>query len=270
MSDINSSSQQNRTTKSKLTTYATVAGTMLATSAALSSNAQIIYTDIDPDVVYSDFGFYEIDMDNDGTADMQINMISTFMFVSGFATGLDSNYVFANTSSWVSKFSYGSMISGTSPMKGPGVLGAFSFGTFGYFLGEANSYIGVKFKIGADYYNGWVQVSLNQTASEIIIHDYAYESYLGYGIEAGRTIATGIEQRNSEANVYAFGRDINVMLGRAATTGKISVYDMTGKRVHQSNLSKGNNRINVKGSKGIYVVKITSNGRTTTQKVHLD
>ena len=55
----------------------------------------------------------------------------------------------------------------------------------------ATGYLGVKFKIGADDYFGWVRVSVEPNGAPsprgVTVHDAAYESVAGVGIVAGNT-----------------------------------------------------------------------------------
>ncbi|MFD2432478.1 T9SS type A sorting domain-containing protein [Mesonia maritima] len=51
--------------------------------------------------------------------------------------------------------------------------------------------------------------------------------------------------------------------------GTIEVYDLTGRLViNPVNLEVGNNKLNInKLSNGVYIIKVNSNGKTSTQKL---
>ncbi|NQY09478.1 MAG: T9SS type A sorting domain-containing protein [Flavobacteriales bacterium] len=289
----------------KLQAYSIAAAAVLLST---SASAEIIYTDINPDATMTGDGTsYALDLNGDNQTDFTFKLTrgtdtnyegnswtgkefekssNTFYMtfgvnsavggslVSTLAVGIfidankvfrgDGNNVLAKWTSFTSSswWSTTTAAGGFNQFTSPGSTSS----TSGNFI-DNGAYIGLKFKIGADTHYGWVYVTATDDAGTIKVLSYAYEDIKDYGISAGMSIATGIENRGEKATLYSFGRDIHV---KSSGKGTAEVYNLTGQKVASTTLSKGNSRINVRGTSGVYIVKITENGRTSNHKVHLN
>ena len=103
----------------------------------------------------------------------------------------------------------------------------------------ATGYLGVKFAIGANTHYGWVQLFSFSDATTITIFDFTYESIPDKEIVAGKFSTVNIEERNTEASVYNFNRNIHIT---ALHNGLAIVYNKAGKEVARKSLQKGNQK----------------------------
>ena len=288
----------------KLAAYSTTAVAVISSSAATS--AAVVYTDVSPDsVITLDNEGFALDLDGLGVVDFQLGVRSTDTFTK--PNIFTSSYEFNRNNSWkgyispslgnsivtvankAQKLGSTALLSSAAGFAVPsssvlgqlnihstgwitttsnyGNLSSFTSNSTGNFTDPTEGYIGLKFKIGTDTHYGWVYVTATDDAGTIKVLSYAYEDIKDYGISAGMSIATGIENRGEKATLYSFGRDIHV---KSSGKGTAEVYNLTGQKVASTTLSKGNSRINVRGTSGVYIVKITENGRTSNHKVHLN
>lgn len=156
------------------------------------SNANIIYTDENPDFNGVIGSQYFLDLNNDGNDDFRIwhngasNLYISPLTASNEALGsggVTFAYPFALTS--------GAMISsGAGQFFNNGYAGGFqslNYGScsFGNWCSVTDRYIGVRFSIGGNIHYGWVRLDVNQAGSVWTVKDYAYEDIMGNGIAAG-------------------------------------------------------------------------------------
>ncbi len=182
--------------------YATAAGVALAV--APLADAQVVYTDVDPDVCLN-FATYEFDLDNDGINDFRAVQSSIFAPVNPFDNagfqyygdirGLFANNKFMTTSSspYAQALSSGATISSAQNFDTITVPPYFYNWALFWFVGQDpsdpgggnwrggnNAFVGLKFianRAGAATTNyGWVRVSTSTDGRMVCVHDFAYES----------------------------------------------------------------------------------------------
>ena len=187
--------------------YAAAAGVVIAAPAA---DAQIVYTDVDPDEVVSGATF-AIDFDGDGTDDVGIfhsvpnsvqNLTGIYNYgnaVAGYGPAGSFNYFYASPVAAGSPISSG--IAFASPTAGnatvpQGNLRAFSTyvgNTYGNFPDGAEAYMGVQFTAGGGTtHYAWIRVETSALAGDITVKDYAFEATPDMAIDAG-AMPTAIE-----------------------------------------------------------------------------
>jgi hypothetical protein len=168
----------------------------------------------------------DIDMDNDGSVDFQINheaSTNSNTWTSYFSTY--SYYMYhsfqLNRNAYVSKVASGAEIFGvntyevdtlptdeelidTDPFNVNNTddnLGSFyyfssnfswSYGVNGPLPGEGDRYIGVRFMIGTDTHYGWIRLNVPTGVNQVTVLGYAYESQPGVGIHGGDTVGVYI------------------------------------------------------------------------------
>jgi len=199
---------------SKLAKYSAAAGAIVAISS--NADAQIAYSGLQ-NISLSPIDNLNIDLDGGGVPDFNLaigNYNTSWSYTYGSTSiGNYFNVSYANimnmgsnsvvTSSYVNALSVGSVISSSNSWGGGGLLGDLGYssswfvnsttansssGSFsnGNFPGAGNKYIGVRFEINpAEFHYGWIQVSLNEECSNLIIKDWAYETTPGDSIIAG-------------------------------------------------------------------------------------
>ncbi len=235
----------------KLENYSLVAVGVIAFAA--NADAQIVYTDIDPDFTGTSENWdgIDIDMDNDGQVD--------FVFYASYFSSTTSNTntphsyssrylkVNANANEVVNEKFGGHLFPDAISANGNinDNLSAFSADaawqtgmnqtmayTFDGFSGgdfrcETDKYVGVRFKIGTDWHYGWIRVTVDCDASEFIVKDYAYESTPNTPILAGEIDATASPATNILGEDIANnnnGSDLRVTFTKAVDETTLSEY----------------------------------------------
>lgn len=192
----------------KLKSYSLLAGSIVASSFA--AQAQIIYTNVNPDVElggsvpssYPEVSTHNIDMNNDGEVDFKITVNIKAPLGNDFsfnekmdAASNPSNLIHSYTIEYAA-FAFKDDLGDSIPF-GPSFYGFnnvnFAFQTAGaisyVWNNQVDKFVGVRFKDGVDNYYGWVRLDVNTNGSvpNIVIKDFAYEQTAGDKIAAGDT-----------------------------------------------------------------------------------
>ncbi|HRH70814.1 MAG TPA: T9SS type A sorting domain-containing protein [Flavobacteriales bacterium] len=236
------------------------------TAAALllsaGANAQIIYTDVDPDltITQSDIGStaHALDINNDGLTDATLTANRTSSFNSVFLGTSNGSQVLMCCPILLTKAMNGGVFvgadaSGTGgswtndpqgrlrqvPTSGGGGHGGWGGNPipFGDWSNPTDRYLAIRFPVGGDWYYGWVRVSVSSGANSFTIRDYAYNGVPGEGILAGDmgSISTGIASSallGMQVSPNPFTTALNIALP-TGTTGTVlcRVLSLTGQAV---------------------------------------
>lgn len=295
--------KQNSTLKSKLAKYSAMASGAIAVSSG--ANAQVMYTDVNPDEVLTPGGTtqYLVDFNNDATPDIGFVMLSgtatgTFTYstavisytidyiggVAAFGTGA------ASTNAWLGgsypdALSNGQAIgSAGSFQNGQGDVGVvqstylgapFSTSYGPYTSGEfpgTEAYIGVRFDVSGAVHYGWVRLEMTANGGQLTIKDYAYEATAGTAINAGDMGSVGLEDVNVADKVSIRNQVDFAMINVTPDLigGTVFVIDMTGQRVAEVNISDINTQVSFEGlAAGIYNISAQFDGGIVTEKVYV-
>jgi len=286
------------TLQGKLKAYAAVAGAVAAASAA---DAQIMYTDVIPDTTVNTVnGAYQLDLNNDGTADFAFsyqqipitfgttgggtaqytydvvlgqpanpttNQIDTAVVRSAANPGFPQSDVHANgapigpSNLWFSGY-------GTGNAHFLAAASTYDPATYnwGSFNGAVDQYVAMKFDISGQTHYGWMRLDVAANANSFTVKDYAYDATANTPINAG-DMTTGIAQHLlNGVKVFAFDNKVNISLGDV-TNASVLITDMTGRVVINATLPSGNEQFNLSAqSAGMYLVTVaTATGRSTTK-----
>jgi hypothetical protein len=269
----------------KLNVYAAAAGTLAVAGAA---NAQVVYTDINPDTVLHDSLFYNLNMDNAGLPEFRFETIE-YQLSSGVANiaavGPISNANNAILGSLYSSsipvpfsMNNGDSISGTNAnwqdqtVNGgaqylAGVYGSYSIGNW---IGVNDKYMGVRFRIGTNTHYGWVRLSVSAGADTITIKDYAYQTLPGVGITAGQLV--GLPKYSDNQNISIFASQNTVVLRNTEHDkgGIVRIVNTMGETISETAITEENMRISLDGkAAGIYFVEVLRNDERFTKKVYI-
>lgn len=269
------------TLNKKLKSYSALAGSLALISS--QADAQIIYTDINPDSTTNIGGnFYNLDLDNGGVFDFTFNLnigSGTYTFQQVAVTPAGSNgiagdtvgvyvYPFAFNSGDTIKSSLQFNFGGNQSMAsyfGPGY-------SYGNFIGLADKYIGLQFYIGTQLHYGWARLDVNATASQFTIKDYAYNATPDTYILAGET-GVGINENNLSGNSSVFSTGKNVIikfLNSLPVNAEVKITNVLGQEVYKSSLNDKETSIDLSKEKtGIYFVTITGDGIVYTKKIYI-
>ncbi len=242
----------NKDIKNKLRSYALLAGGTLTGSVA---NADIIYTNIDPDSTLSmDQDFIIIDIDNNSTPDFRIDFMTTASSSISFyykrfakARGLNSASLVASSGPGPAVMAKGEPVSyqatgsryWVDSFSEFGNLGSYTYRDYmgfstnkivnGNWPGETNKYLGIRLKVGLDSLYGWIRLSVDDSMKTLTVKDYAYESIPGKSIEAGARQAEAVSGSSivlSDVGDNGNASDIRIRFNKLADESVIARYDV--------------------------------------------
>lgn len=212
----------------KLLSYSALVSGMLAGSK--EANSQILYTDISPDDVTTVGDTYLLDLDNDGTADFEFNLIiytgnpGNVIRVRGNGNNAVSHDPAIDP--WLSYYYARALYSGDNigaslTFKSQVILGThYSDGNdFGNWVGKTDRYLGLKLAVNSNTYYGWARLSIDAECASLTVSDYAVDTLANQTILAGdkcgnfaayiNTVITPAEPVIvCEGNTIAFSTDL--------------------------------------------------------------
>ncbi len=273
--------------------YAFIVTAMLFSA---SANAQIVYTDVNPDltITQSDTGSvsHDIDINNDGTTDATISeaWIEGYSPQTGFYTvkrvdvgcfggsqllmyydGLPLAKPLSNTAiidsarqSW-SDLPFGAILV---------VNGSGAFGSSGDWSDTTGRYLGIRFLEGGDWLYGWVRVFVAQDSISFTIRDYAYNSIPKQPILAGQGQPNfGTTENSFTSTINLFPNPatshVTIDLGNYNQKVEVTITDVTRKIMYSTSASETQKiEVNTTDFKaGIYVVQIQAAEFSATKKL---
>lgn len=275
--------------QSRLTRYTAAATAVVG--AVTGANAQIVYTDVNPDEVHdavnnggADFGL--LDLNNDQVLDFYVysidtttptpNTIKTTLVAPygtlGNAVAGDTpsgyDYAFAMTS--------GTTIDAATAWIVPAAPGALSMalnvdGAFPYTSywanGVTDKYLGLKFFVAGNAHYGWARLDVTADGDVFTIKDYAFNATPATAILAGQT--AGLTE-NVESTLHFVNQNDNtvkIMLN-GLTDGTITLVSASGQTVSTGKTSSDEYIVNLNGlTAGVYVINAEFAAGRTTKKV---
>ncbi|NVO01831.1 MAG: T9SS type A sorting domain-containing protein [Bacteroidetes bacterium] len=269
---------------SKIKAYSTMA---LCIAGAGVANAQIVYTDVNPDVVLTaNADSIIIDFNADLTNDYVIkrfdwsgNPANTAVIMPP-ALGNAAMGTMGTTIPYLSALAAGAAIDGTvttwivndgsSPQLAKmGLASVYSGVNYGNFGDGLDHYIGCKFLIGTNTHYGWIRVNTPLGGATGTVYDYAYNSTPDAPITAGQ-LAVGINNTPEiQSNIYSFNKNVHVNFS-TPIDGKISVYNNIGELILTEEINGMKKLINLSSqASGIYMIRVESLSGSFTKKVNL-
>jgi hypothetical protein len=269
----------------RITRYTSTAAAVVA--AVTGANAQIVYTDVNPDFMADDdqdangFTVAGIDLNNDATVDfvvaardttvsgsrIRFTLVAPATSANAIAGDVPSgyNYAFAlnngdmidNTLNW---------IAATNTMA-YNVDSANPYNS--YWNGVTDKYLGLKFVAGGSTYYGWARLDVDAIGDVWTLKDYAYNSTADQGLQAGQTAGLLTEQMEGMVHfVNQADNSVKVVINPSLTGGKISVISSTGAVVSSSAVEGDSFVVSMNGlSAGVYVISAEFNEGAMTKKM---
>lgn len=272
------------TLEKKLTKYTAAAGSVLAASAAV--NAQVVYTDVDPDFMHNGGTFNTgVDLNNDATIDFVMASIDT--------TITNSNGTFNIKTTLVAPYgTVGNEVAGSNP-------GGYNYAlalnandmidntlnwiqatnTMAYNVNSANPYnenwngvtdkfLGLRFSVGGNQHYGWARLDVQADGDIWTLKDYAYNATAGQGLPAGSlTVGVAEDVENSTA-VFAWENVLNVNIQAELTNGVVMITNMNGQVVAEERLIADNNQIDLNNlASGVYTATVQFDQGVVTKRI---
>ena len=259
-----------------------------------SANAQIVYTDVNPDSTMNCIGNglsctknYNLDLNNDAITDFVLTafhvnppQLGSPTYSNVTASPLNGNAVkdtLVNTIDVSIPLKFNDVIDSNLLLQQSWqTLGSHSLkeGLYGGGLASdtvwglwdnlSDYYLGLRFVQSGQTHYGWVRlrVDVPSTYASIIIRDYAYNSIANQPILAGQTVATGITENSFASSINIFPNPatnhVTIDLPKANEKVDITIADITGKIIYTTAESKMQKiEVNTEDfAKGIYFVQI--------------
>lgn len=237
----------------RLVNYTLTAGAL----AGLTGNvaAQVSYSG-PQDVTLNLGSTVSLDLDGDATFDFNFSLgyfsygTTSSSFGVRYAVMMPATGAYSN--SWIAGYTLSSRLMvmglddagvidsaapGWTNTSGAAPLGAFGDRYFSYY-GPSYTYIdvngnfpgqtrfaGIRFMIGGNLHYGWLRVSLDSAVSELIIHDWAYETTPGAGIvtDGAGPVATLIPDVPPRTNI----QEVNVNITFDEQANGLDISDFT-------------------------------------------
>jgi len=261
----------------KIAAYSGAAGAFIAFAG--NAEAQIVYTDVNPDVTLNvlNSDSYSIDFNNDATPEFILETYfsstsSTYYSTKAIYTsfnagivpqgsfGIQGSGTFAdvlnlndsinsfqifNTESYSYRYNLGYVSNGESPN--------------GNFPSAGDKYIGVQFTIGTNTHYGWVLVNYAADCEFITVKGYAYESTPDKNILAGDVGQSGMSESNHQAFSVFPSLATNDIQIQVPTAGNIQIIDLSGKTLTSFDAEAGTQNVDISSlPSGMYFVKLSS------------
>lgn len=274
----------------------------LATLAGVSANADIIYTDVNPDVTFTENeDQFEIDFDSDNNVDITIiNSSTQFGFPGYFSINLNNvqavpgsgNGILSISSSTGSVYqdgflplkANGLISAGQSFDSSDGILYGYASGSYGgpfaANIGNFNDtiydrFIGVEFKSGTSTFYGWARVSAQaeKGSQSFTVYDYAYENS-GEGILAGAGIVSpgslSIDNEEFDNLKITNSNGLLRIISNDLINGTIIISDLSGKVVSSTNVNASEINLSTNDfDSGMYLVSIKTKEYQKAKKIIL-
>jgi hypothetical protein len=289
--------------KFSLKEYSTLAGVIL--TCGKLSMGQVIYTDLEPDIILdagnlyidlddnliNDFNFKKIILQNSNTSD--IICYSTAIF--GFTCVNTGNSIIGTEvilgNDIVSPLNYGDPINNSAQFNDDywqyitlkdreigclysNPLSPWDYANLGNWAAsiDEDKYIGVKFK-GEDencVYYGWVRCVLSDSLDILTIKDFAYNSNCGTGLIAGMLITETENKIIIEPHIRLVGDEIFIEIDESQVNANCKVVNLAGQVVKSVNLSSAISIFNIADlPSGILIFKLYDANLSYTKKVFL-
>ena len=235
--------------------------------AGTNSDAQVVYTDVDPDLVLNSNEFGDFDLNNDGTNDFGlINIQSSFnaaIGISVYNSAAVAGYLFdfyGTSFPMASMFDEGDPIGpalnwNTQTDSGNAFWGnVFGFGDFGPWDNVTNKFAGLRIQVGGNTHYGWARFDVSHT--KLTLKDYAYNETPDAAINGELLDINGTPE--FFPTVYSYENHLHIVLPESVPTAAATIFDMNGKMI-SNKTSLSNENIEMGNlSKGLYLVKIAN------------
>jgi len=273
--------------ESKLKTYSAIAAGVVAATSV--SNAQIVYTDVNPDVMLSDSS-YMIDLNQDAVGDFNVihiaysygstsflNLIglqalnnnevlgdtivsSTYSDISFYPAMLDANDdIEENGQIWFNS-SYGMMYYN-------GVYGSYNF-KGGDWQNATDKYLGLRISINGKWHYGWARLDITSNGTAFIIKDYAYESSPETQIWAGVKSSSVLDDPTKAIQVFSGPNNLIIKTNGVHVDGnQVNIFNSVGQKMQTVDINSRKNIISLGDfTPGVYIVNMTVAGQPLSKK----
>ena len=292
-------------TESRIKKYLALAGGI--SSAVSATNAQVVYTDVNPDYLLSgNLSTYPLDLDNNANADfMLMNLDTLINYVSTSSSNTISYNINvdaatinpgASSNGWLQSSSYPAALAQGAMIGSSGVFASTS-SSFGYplvaklqqsvlyngvqvynysdsignFQLDQEAILGLKFKINNNIHFGWARVEYT-SGGVLSIKDYAYDATPNTPISAGETgsgLVSVIENENA-VKINTMNHQLQVELPDGSSNAQLRLFSLSGQEMIVQQLNSHLEIISLNDlATGIYIANVVSNNKVTTKRIYV-
>lgn len=270
----------------RLSQYSAAAAAV--TIGAAGANAQIVYTDVDPDFSHpgDEIGF-GLDLNNDANPDFIIASVDTTItntqgtfrvrntVIAGYGTQAAQNAIAGETPSnynYALALNMNDMIDNTLNWISATNTMAYNVNSANPYNenwnGVTDRYLGLRFDAGGNTYYGWARMDVQAEGDIWTLKDYAYNAGQ-VGIEAGATAF--IEEGTMDQYVHFINQADNsvmVRMNEAITGANVTVVSASGQVVQAGAVEGSEFVVDMNGlAGGIYMINVTSEQGSITKKM---
>lgn len=279
--------------REKLSKYAAAAA---AIGGVAGVNAQVVYTDINPDVEVNDdnnaggFSLIGLDIDNNSAFDFIIAARDTTIASQGFTLRY-SLAVPYNSSNAVAGYASGSFFYASALNNAANIDASLNWGSgssfaatmgwstyvtgsgtyqYGAWNGVADKYLALRFTDGANTYYGWARFTYPDQGDHFIVKDYAYNSTADGAIAAGDMGAVGLDGATLDQLVHFINKTDNTVLVKVngLNGGTVNVVSANGQSVQSGEILNNEYVVDMNNlATGIYMINVTVEGVSLTKKM---
>lgn len=224
---------------------------------SFTSQAQIIYTNLDPDVKVEGWEVYQLKLDAGTNMTMDIWKHPSEVVVNS----LNSNFeVMVDNQNLPVALNAGTAIDASATWMKPSYTALWD-GANGNWNNAQNKYMGLRFKKDNAWHYGWAKLEIDATPTYFIISEYAYNSAGDAALQAGEGAGTtGINDEPAQTSfttIYPNPSEGNfsIRTDRPLQNSRVEIVNCQGQIVQT--LTGNESAISIDGlSKGIYLVRI--------------
>ncbi|MFO7723535.1 MAG: T9SS type A sorting domain-containing protein [Bacteroidales bacterium] len=270
----------NRKTTKKLAAYSALAAGVVAIGS--SANAQIIYTDVNPDETWTADHQLDLDLNSDGINDFSFLIgAGPTRYALRIAPAVGNEMLGSVSGNFFYPFAMnlndpindgvptwnGTLNGGYMTMAWVYTAG----GSYGNWLNATDKYIGLRFFVGANLHYGWARFDVAATNASITVtfKDYAFNSVAEQGLLAGQTTIGLDEATALKTKAFTSGDMLKVTFDQAAN-GQVNLINMLGQTVKTTEITGLNMDIPLNGLEaGIYMLTVTTEKGNHSQKIYV-
>ena len=290
---------------SKIKKYLALAGGI--TTVVSGANAQVVYTDVNPDYLLSgNLSVYPLDLNNDASPDfMLMNLDTLINYVSTSSSNIVTYNINvdaatinpgASSNGWLQSNSYPAALAQGAMV---GSSGSFessnsSFGyplaavvqqsvlyngvpvynysdTIGNFQMDQEAILGLRFKINNNIHYGWARIEYT-SGGILSIKDYAYDATPNTAVIAGETgtgLVSVIENENI-VQINNINNQLQVELPAGLSNAQLRLISISGQEMINKQLNSNLENISLNElAAGIYIANVLSNDEVTTKRIYV-
>ena len=273
----------NKDLQKRLGKYTAAAAALVG---ATGANAQIVYTDVNPDFAHpgNEIG-YGLDLNNDANFDFALFSADTtlasgnrirYTVVAPYGTAAASNAIAGEAPSgydYALALNNGDMIDNTLNWIAATNTMAYNANSANPYNenwnGVTDKYLGLKFVVAGNTHYGWARLDVLAVADIWTLKDYAFNASPNTGLTAGQM--TGVSTLAMESLVHFVNQPNNtvkVVVNGGLTEGAITLVSANGQTVSTGNVDADQYIVDLNGlAAGIYVINAEFAEGSMTKKV---